>query len=296
STRRPRAPLSDNHRRKIELMNSLLLSFPGTPLIYYGDEIGMGDNIYLGDRNGVRTPMQWSPDRNGGFSRTDPAKLYLPPIMDPIYGFEAVNVEAPLRSQTSLLNWIKRMISMRQQHKALQPGQLPFLSPGNRKILAYLLVSPDEGDPVLCVATLSHPARAVELNLGEYKGRVPVELLGRSAFPPIGDLPYLVTLAAYGFHWFILPQAADVPHWHQEMPPPLPEFLTLVVRAAWQSVVGGREMRALESDVLPVYMAKQRWFAAKDDRIGDVRISVLPPLANKHAELLPLQVEAELAS
>src|ERR1700755_2603931 len=139
--RRRLAPLLENDRRKIELMNSLLFSMPGTPIIYYGAEIGMGDNIYLGDRNGVRTPMQWSPDRNGGFSRTDPAKLYLPPIMDPIYGFEAVNVEAQLRSPTSLLNWMKRMISMRQQHKALQTGHLRFLYPGNRKILAYLLDS-----------------------------------------------------------------------------------------------------------------------------------------------------------
>jgi maltose alpha-D-glucosyltransferase/alpha-amylase len=294
--RRRLAPLLENDRRKIELMNSLLFSMPGTPIIYYGDEIGMGDNIYLGDRNGVRTPIQWSPDRNGGFSRTDPAKLYLPPIMDPIYGYEAVNVEAQLRSQTSLLNWMKRMISMRQQHKALQTGRLRFLYPGNRKILAYLLEPEAEGEPVLCIANLSHSAQAVELNLAEFKGRVPVELLGRSAFPPIGDLTYLVTLAAYGFHWFILPQAADVPHWHQEMPPPLPEFITLVVRGAWQGVVGGREKRALESDVLPVYMAKQRWFAAKDERIARVTAAALPPLANKQADLLFLQAEAEFAS
>src|ERR1700720_1703419 len=141
--RRRLAPLMDNDRRKIELMNSLLLSLPGTPILYYGDEIGMGDNIYLGDRNGVRTTMQWTPDRNGGFSRCDPTRLYLPPIMDPIYGYEAVNVEAQLRSPTSLLNWMKRLIAMRQQNPALRAGRLHFLYPGNRKVLAYLLLCDD---------------------------------------------------------------------------------------------------------------------------------------------------------
>jgi maltose alpha-D-glucosyltransferase/alpha-amylase len=293
--RRRLAPLLENDRRKIELLNSLLFSMPGTPIIYYGDEIGMGDNVYLGDRNGVRTPMQWSPDRNGGFSRADPAKLYLPPIMDPIYGYDAINVEAQQRSPTSLLNWMKRMISMRQQHKALRVGKLRFLYPGNRKILAYLLETNDDAQPVLCVANLAHSAQAVELNLAEFKGRVPVEILGRSAFPPVGDLPYLITLPAYGFHWFVLPQAADVPHWHEEVPPPLPEFITLVIRNGWQSMLTGREARELETDVLPVYMAKQRWFAAKDDLIARARVVALAELANKRGNLLLLQTEAELA-
>jgi maltose alpha-D-glucosyltransferase/alpha-amylase len=291
--RRRLAPLLENDRRKIELLNSLLFSMPGTPIIYYGDEIGMGDNVYLGDRNGVRTPMQWSPDRNGGFSRADPAKLYLPPIMDPIYGHAAVNVEAQERNFTSLLNWMKRLISMRQQHAALRTGTLRFLYPGNRKILAYLREI-DGGEPVLCVANLSHSAQAVELDLSAYKSRVPVELLGRSAFPPIGDLTYLVTLPAYGFHWFVLPQVADVPHWHEDTPPPLPEFMTLVTRAGWRDLMTGKDARQLASEVLPVYLAKQRWFAAKGDRIGDVRFAAMPELPGETDGFQLLQPEVEL--
>jgi maltose alpha-D-glucosyltransferase/alpha-amylase len=291
--RRRLAPLLNNDRRQIELMNSLLFSLPGTPVIYYGDEIGMGDNIYLGDRDGVRTPMQWSPDRNGGFSRADPAKLYLPPIMDPIYGYESVNVEAQSRSPSSLLNWMRRLISMRQQHKALKTGSLRFLYPGNRKILAYLREK--DGSAVLCVANLSHAAQAVELDLGHFKGRVPVEMLGRSAFPPIGDLPYLITLPAYGFHWFVLPKAAEMPAWHQETPPPLPELITVVMRGGWESVVVGREARQLESEVLPAYIAKQRWFSAKDDRIDHVKLSSMAEMVNPRGHFLLLQATAELA-
>src|SRR5882724_9187037 len=270
--RRRLAPLLDNDRRRIELLNCLLLTLPGSPIIYYGDEIGMGDNVYLGDRNGVRTPMQWSSDRNGGFSRADPATLYLPPIMDPIYGYEAVNVEAQLRSPTSLLNWMKRLIAMRQQNPALRAGRLHFLYPGNRKVLAYLLLCDDGSEAVLCVANLSHSAQAVELSLADFKGRVPIELLGRSSFPPIGDLPYLVTLPAYGFHWFVLAERAAMPAWHEEAPPPLPEFTTLVMNDGWQTMLTGREGRELEQQVLPVYLAQRRWFAAKDDRIKQVRV------------------------
>jgi len=292
--RRRLAPLLDNDRRKIELMNSLLFSMPGTPVIYYGDEIGMGDNVYLGDRDGVRTPMQWSPDRNGGFSRSDPAKLYLPPIMDPVYGYQAVNVEAQVRSPSSLLTWMKRLVSMRQQHKALRRGSLRFLYPGNRKILAYLREFEDE--VVLCVANLAHSAQAVELDLSQFKGRVPVELLGRSAFPPVGDLPYLVTLPAYGFHWFVLPIAAEVPSWHQELPPPLPDFITMVVRNNWQTMWSGRQARELETSVLPSYLIKQRWFAAKDDKVARTRLIALPEFKSGADTFLPLQVEVELAS
>src|SRR3954469_10300627 len=194
--RRRLAPLLGNDRRKIELMNALLLSLPGTPVIYYGDEIGMGDNFYLGDRNGVRTPMQWSPDRNAGFSRADPQRLYLPPIMDPIYGYESVNVEAQLRDPSSLLNWMKRMLAVRKGSRAFGRGRLTFLKPGNRKILAYLREL--EGEAILCVCNLSRAAQAVELDLSRYKTRVPVELLGRSAFPPIGELPYMLTIPAHG--------------------------------------------------------------------------------------------------
>jgi maltose alpha-D-glucosyltransferase/alpha-amylase len=164
--RRRLAPLLGNDRQKIELLNSLLLSMPGTPVIYYGDEIGMGDNVYLGDRNGVRTPMQWTSDRNGGFSSCDPEGLYLPPIMDPIYGFEAVNVEAQARSPSSLLNWMKRIISVRKQHNDFGLGTLRFLYPGNRKVLAYL--REHERDIVLCGANLARSARAVELDLSRF--------------------------------------------------------------------------------------------------------------------------------
>ncbi len=292
--RRRLAPLLNNDRRQIELMASLLFSMPGTPLLYYGDEIGMGDNVYLGDRNGVRTPMQWSPDRNAGFSRADPAKLYLPPIMDPIYGYEAVNVEAQARNPSSLLNWMRRLIAMRQQRKALRVGTLQFLYPGNRKILAYLREC--EGDSVLCVANLSHAAQAVELNLSAFKSRVPVELLGRSAFPPIGELPYLITLPAYGFYWFVLPQEAEMPAWHEEMPPPLPELLTVVMSNGWESVFSGREGRRLESDVLPAYIVKQRWFAAKDDRIAQARVAAVNALPMGNPPCMLVQVELKLAA
>ena len=179
--RRRLAPLMDNDTDRIKLMNSLLLSMPGSPIIYYGDEIGMGDNIFLGDRNGVRTPMQWSPDRNAGFSRADPQRLYLPPIMDPLYGYEAVNVEAQAREPSSLLNWTRRLLAVRKTTQALGRGTLRFLKPGNRKVLAYLREHGDE--VVLCVANLGRSAQPVELDLARYKGRVPVEMLGRTALP-----------------------------------------------------------------------------------------------------------------
>ena len=184
----------ENDRERIELMNSLLLSMPGSPIIYYGDEIGMGDNIFLGDRNGVRTPMQWSPDRNAGFSRADPQRLYLPPIMDPIYGYEAVNVEAQARDPSSLLNWMKRMLAVRKTSQAFGRGTLRFLRPGNRKMLAYLRELRRRGDPVRREpVALGAAGRA---RSRAFKGRVPVELLGRTPFPPIGELPYLLTLPA----------------------------------------------------------------------------------------------------
>src|SRR5207237_10127584 len=181
--RRRLAPLMENDRGKIELLKGLLLSLPGTPVLYYGDEIGMGDNVFLGDRDGVRTPMQWSYDRNGGFSRADPASLYLPAIMDPVYGFQACNVEAQSRSPSSLLNWHKRLIAARRSRRALGRGTLRFLYPANRKVIAYLREW--EGETILVVANLSRTAQAVELDLGEFRGRQMVELVGRSVFPGI---------------------------------------------------------------------------------------------------------------
>jgi maltose alpha-D-glucosyltransferase/alpha-amylase len=195
--RRRLAPLLDNDRRKIELLNGLLLSMPGTPVIYYGDELGMGDNTYLGDRNAVRTPMQWSPDRNGGFSKADPQSLYLPPVMDAVYGYQAVNVEAQSRDPSSLLNWMRRILGVRRSRRAFGRGTLKFLKPGNRKILAYLREFEDE--TVLCVANLSRYPQPVELDLSRFEGRVPVEMVGETPFPPIGRLPYLLTLPAHGY-------------------------------------------------------------------------------------------------
>jgi maltose alpha-D-glucosyltransferase/alpha-amylase len=255
--RRRLAPLMDNDRRKIELMTSLLMSLPGTPIIYYGDEIGMGDNIYLGDRNGVRTPMQWTLDRNGGFSRCDPARLYAPLIMDPVYGYQAVNVEAQSRSLSSLLSWTKRLISVRKSSKVFGRGSLSFIRPANRSVLVYARQHEDE--VVLCVANLSRSAQAAELDLSQWQGRVPLELLGRATFPVIGTAPYVVTLAPYGFFWFQLCKALErVPS-----PPLVPEFETLVVTAGPNPLIQGRTRQAFERDVLPVFLARSRWFAER---------------------------------
>ncbi len=200
--RRRLAPLMDNNPRRIELMNSILLSFPGTPVIYYGDEIGMGDNIYLGDRNGVRTPMQWSSDRNAGFSRANPARLYSPVIIDAVYGYEAVNVEAQLSDSSSMLHWMRNMIALRKLFRVFGRGALEFLSPSNRKILAYLRTY--ENDRVLCVANLSRFSQPVELDLSALAGMTPVEMLGYTEFPRIGPEPYRLSLSPYGFFWFEL--------------------------------------------------------------------------------------------
>ena len=271
--RRRLASLMDNDRRKIELMNSLLFSFPGTPIIYYGDEIGMGDNIYLGDRNGVRTPMQWTSDRNGGFSRCDPARLYLPVIMDPVYGHHAVNVEAQQRSPASFLNWMKRLIGVRRSNLTFGRGTLTFIRPANRTVLAY--VRKYENDTILCVANLSRSAQAAEIDLRAWKGRVPLEMLGRSGFPRIGEEPYLVTLPPYGFFWFLLcegPEAQDdaklITH----------EFATLVWLHGWNSLFGSRERYALEHDVLPQFLLERRWFAEKGRGIPATRLQSVIPL------------------
>jgi maltose alpha-D-glucosyltransferase/alpha-amylase len=286
--RRRLAPLMENDRRKIELLNSLLFAMPGTPIIYYGDEIGMGDNIFLGDRNGVRTPMQWSEDRNGGFSRADPACLYLPAIQDPVYGFEAVNVEAQTRSPSSLLNWMKRMIAVRRGRKCFGRGSLKFLYPSNRNILAFLRATEDE--TVLCVCNLSRAAQGVELNLGAFRGRVPVELTGQSAFPPIGELPYFLTLPGYGFYWFLLSAETDPPAWHVDLPGPLSELVTIVMRDGFSSLLSGPGRRLLEHDVLPPYLQLRRWFADKDVGLDSAELLRWAPLATSRGEWLVAQV------
>ena len=256
--RRRLSSLMDNDRRKIELMNSLLFSFPGTPIIYYGDEIGMGDNIYLGDRNGVRTPMQWTSDRNGGFSRCDPARLYLPVIMDPVYGHQSVNVEAQQRSPSSFLNWMKRLIGVRRSNNAFSRGTLSFVRPNNRTVLAY--VREYENDIIVCVANLSRSAQAAEIDLSPWKGRVPTEMLGRTAFPRIGELPYLVTLPPYGFFWFLLGDPSEPEPEIRYAPR---ETITLVWANDWGSPLAMRERSAFERDVLPNFLLERRWFADK---------------------------------
>ena len=200
--RRRLAPLMRNDRRRIELLVGLLFSFPGTPILYYGDEIGMGDNVYLGDRNGVRTPMQWTGDRNAGFSRADPERLYSPLIMDAVYGYAAVNVEAQETDPASLLHWMRNMIWLRQMFTVFGRGTLEFLSPGNAKVLAY--VRRYEDDMILCVANLAGSVQPAELDLAHFAGLTPVEMLGYTEFPAIGTLPYFLTLGPYAFYWFEL--------------------------------------------------------------------------------------------
>jgi maltose alpha-D-glucosyltransferase/alpha-amylase len=200
--RRRLAPLLDNGRRRIELLNSLLFTLPGSPIIYYGDEIGMGDNIYLGDRNGVRTPMQWTGDRNGGFSRADAARLYSPVISDPVYGYQAINVEAQQRDPSSLLNWMKRLIQLRKRYPVFGRGSIEFLQPTNHKVLVY--IRQGEGQTVLVINNLSRYVQPVELDLRHYNGWTPLEIFGGTPFPQIGELPYFLTLGPHGFYWFRL--------------------------------------------------------------------------------------------
>jgi len=279
--RRRLAPLMENDPDRIKLMNAMLLSMPGSPIIYYGDEIGMGDNVFAGDRNGVRTPMQWSPDRNAGFSQADPQRLYLQPIRDAVYGFEALNVEAQARDVSSLLNWTKKLLAVRKSSHAFGRGRRTFLNPGNRKILAYLTEYGD--DTILGVFNLSRAAQPVELDLAEYKGRVPVEMLGRTSFPPIGTLTYLLTLPSYGFYWFRLARDAESPIWHHEEPT-LQDRPMLVLFDGWTSFFRDRvlpwrigmaeRMRTqFEVDTLPRFIEIQRWYTTKGAAIRRARLA-----------------------
>jgi maltose alpha-D-glucosyltransferase/alpha-amylase len=205
--RRRLAPLLNNGRRQMELFYGLLLSLPGTPILYYGDEIGMGDNIYLGDRDGVRTPMQWTADRDAGFSRADFAQLYLPPLMDPVYGYQACNVEAQQRNESSILHWLRRFIGVRRRHPVFGEGSFEALDASNPSVFAFLRTLGDE--VVLCVNNLSRFAQPVELDMRRFEGSTPIELVGRVPFPRIGQLPYLLTLAPHGFYWFTLKAGSE---------------------------------------------------------------------------------------
>ena len=289
--RRRLAPLLENDRRKIELLNCLLLSMPGTPVLYYGDEIGMGDNIYLGDRDGVRTPMQWSPDRNGGFSRVDPARLFLPAIQDSVYGFTSVNIESQASNSSSLLNWMRKQIAVRRRHRAFGRGALRFLYPANRKVLAYL--RSDENETILCVANVSGSPQAVELEMGEFNGYVPKELGAGSVFPPIGGLPYLLTLPAYGFYWFLLDPKE--PETDRFGPTPMMELFTLVLTGPSERLLAGREAQAFEQTIAPRFLKGRRWFAAKSERVKEIKIVENVTLAGRTTDKTFLMLGLEVA-
>jgi len=271
--RRRLAPLLGNNRRQIELMKALLFCMPGTPVIYYGDEIRMGDNVYLGDRNGVRTPMQWSGDRNAGFSRANPQKLYLPVIIDPEYHYEAVNVEAQQNNPHSLLWWMKRLIALRKRYKAFGRGSIEFLYPENRKILAFVRRYQDEC--ILVVANLSRFVQGVELDLSDFHGTVPVELFGRTEFPAIGEEPYFLSLGPHAFYWFALePQRLETP---LAITAPESTVPTLTVAGSWHSAFRGKGKAALET-VLPYYLKARRWFGGKARAIRSVNILEAIPI------------------
>ncbi len=274
--RRRLAPLVENSRRRTELLNALLFSLPGTPVIYYGDEIGMGDNVYLGDRNGVRTPMQWSSDRNGGFSRADSARLYAPPIQDPVYGYQAINVEAQERYPFSPLNWMKRMIAMRKQHRVFGRGSLEFVGCSNRKVLAYL--RRDDRETILCVVNLSRAVQPVELELKAFEGLRPIEMSGLTEFPRIGSQPYFLTLGPYAYYWFTLqsesfpltPRPVESADAKAALVEALP---SLLVGVDWQNVFDGGTRAVLEKRALMPFLQRQRWFASKSREVRHARFT-----------------------
>ena len=264
--RRRLAPLMSNHRRKIELMNGLLLSLPGTPVLYYGDEIGMGDNHYLGDRNGVRTPMQWSPDRNAGFSKANPQKLYLPVVIDPEYHFESVNVEAQQNNPQSFLWWLKRLLALRREFSSFGRGKMELLHPDNRKVLAYL--REQDGQRILVVANLSRFAQFVELDLRDQRGRVPIELFGRTRFPAVGENPYFLTISPHAFYWFLLAPPPESEE-EREAGRPLP---SLWIKGTWKDTVRGRVKPTVLS-AFERYFQAARWFGGKARQVSGLHIA-----------------------
>ena len=268
--RRRLAPLLGNDRRKIELLNALLFSLPGTPVIYYGDEIGMGDNVYLGDRDGVRTPMQWTADRNAGFSTSNPHRLYLPLITEQEYHFESINVETQSENPASLLSWMRQLIALRNRHPVLGRGSIVFHEPENPHVLAFSREMDGEA-PMLCVANLSRLSQHVELDLTAHMGATPIEVFGRNRFAPVGELPYYLTLAPYGFFWFSLedaevrPERGAIPH--------LPGTLEEVARR-----------RASLTRALADWLPERRWFAGKDRSIREMKVEATVPLGERDGE------------
>ena len=288
--RRRLAPLLGNNRRKIELMNALLFSLPGTPVIYYGDEIGMGDNIFLGDRNGVRTPLQWSSDKNAGFSRANPQRLYLPIIIDPEYHYESVNIEAQRSNLSSLFWWMKRLIALRRRYIAFGRGSISFLQPSNRKVLAF--VRSYLGQDIMVVANLAESVEYVELDLSPYRGRIPVELFSQNPFPRIGDATYLLTMGPHQFYWFALsqpegPESGDTRSAHTEPP-------RLKLAARWDGLLKD-ELRETIEPALPAFLTARRWYENKASVISRVVIqdSIEVPLPEGDASIAIVRVEYE---
>ncbi len=282
--RRRLAPLLENHRGKIELMNGLLFSLPGTPVLYYGDEIGMGDNIFLGDRNGVRTPMQWSPERNAGFSHANPQGLYLPVVIDPEYHYQAVNVETQQNNPHSLLWWMKRLIALRKRHQAFGRGSLEFVYPENHKVLVF--IRRFEGEQILVVANLTRIVQCVELDLSAFKGTVPVEMFGRSPMPAAGDRPYQLTLGPFAFYWLLLepaPANRSAPTGEDRVP-------AIEVTGVWHNLFAAPTVENLER-ILPAYLQTQRWFTGKGGTPTSARIVENISIGHDDARMLLVQVE-----
>src|SRR6202035_3090671 len=263
--RRRLAPLLANSRRKMELLNTMLLSMPGTPIIYYGDEIGMGDNIYLGDRNGCRTPMQWSPDRNAGFSKANPQQLHLPVIIDPEYHYEAINVENQQKNLSSLLWWMRRVIAMRKNFRAFSRGTLEFLFPDNAKVLAFLRRHEDE--TVLVVVNLSRFAQVVELDLAQFSGSVPIEVFSRNAFPSIKKSSYVLTLGPHAHYWFVLQPQTERRRLEKKRIVP-----TLSSPPVLSGLLDNGERARFEREILPQYISHCRWYGAKARNVRHMRV------------------------
>ncbi|MCF8030117.1 MAG: maltose alpha-D-glucosyltransferase, partial [Desulfohalobiaceae bacterium] len=284
--RRRLAPLLNNNRRKIELMNFLLCSLPGTPVIYYGDEIGMGDNYYLGDRNGVRTPMQWSPDRNAGFSMANPQQLYLPVIMDPEYHFESVNVENQTQNPSSLLWWMRRVIATRRRFRAFGRGDIEYLLPENHKVLSF--IRRYEQERILVVINLSRFPQVAELDLSEYSGYTPVEVFSGNRFPIIRESPYVFTLGVHDYFWFSLhPETELEPESTGEWEPPL-----FPLRQQWKEIFDGANKMRLEERILPGFLRQKRWFRSKSRKIRRILIweNIPLPAEGQDFHLLHLEV------
>ncbi len=263
--RRRLAPLLGNNRRQIELMNALLFTLPGTPVLYYGEEIGMGDNYYLGDRNSVRTPMQWNSDRNAGFSEANPQKLYLPVIIDPEYHYEYLNVQNQEQLVSSLLWWMRSAISVRLQSKALGMGTLRFLRPSNPKVL--VMIREYEEEIILAVVNLSRYSQQVDLDLKEYSGRVPVDLFSRNRFAHVSNESYKITIGRYGYYWLKLEKVADVAETidKEELP-------KLLVVKKWEEIFTGALLRKFMANAIQPYLHRSRWFRSKALLITKVNI------------------------